>query len=374
MTSEHTLHCQQPSIRNSSDIVQLNVGGEHFSTCISTLTTRSPYFEAMFSRHWTNHNDENDDYDDNLVRGNELPSSHLPTPSQQIFIDKDPTAFKYILNYMREGYMNLPKDKEDGQNGNIYNLIKNIITQAQYFGLDDFLFQVKVKTVKNCILHGQIFNFELDDSTRQTPLESSQMMGVFDAKYENLIDAFDDGCLPYHYLERYRDQVNLQVGDVKYTLNKSKLRAKSQLIAEMIDADSIFESSRRTYFIDQDPEVFNYLLHFIRYSQIDLPNDNPCLFGRVLHCAEFLKMDDFIILVKARTVSNLERHEAPMGADFMDGSSNYHLATKVEVTDIDRRNAEFFDRRFRSINEAINSNTLPDRFFNFSINTDKVLF
>lgn len=357
----------EPSIRNSSDIVVLNVGGEHFTTCISTLTTHSLYFEAMFSKHWTNNGDENDDHGDHLEKQNESGSSH--SSPQQIFIDKDPIAFKYILNYMREGYMNLPRDKEDGDdNDNLYNLVKNVISQAQYFGLDDFLSHVKMKTVQNCILHGTIFNFELEDTMSTTLLEESQMITVFDAKYANLIDAFDDGCLPCHYLERYKDQVCLKVGGEKFMLNKSKLRTKSQLLAEMIDADSIFESSRRTYFIDQDPEAFNHLLHFLRYSQVDLPNDNPCLFGRVLHCAEILKMNDFIILVKARTVSNLERHEAPMGLDdFMDGSSNYHLASQVEVCDIDRRNAEFFDRRFRSINEAINLNRLPDRFFHFKV-------
>lgn len=357
----------KPSIRNSSDIVVLNVGGQHFTTCISTLTTNSLYFEAMFSEHWTNNDDENDDH---LVRQNEIESPHFSSASpQQIFIDKDPAAFRYILNYMREGYMSLPRDKQDtDENDNFYNLVKSIISQAQYFGLDDFLSHVKMKTVQNCIINGTIFNFELEDTMSTTLLDGSQMITIFDAKYDNLIDAFDDGCLPYHYLEQYKDQVSLQVGDMKFMLDKSKLRTKSQLLAGMIDADSIFESSRKTYFVDQDPEAFKHLLHFIRYSQVSLPNDNPCLFGRVLHCAEFLKMNDFVLLVKARTVSNLERHEAPMGLDdFMDGSSNFHLASQVEVSDIDRRNAEFFDRRFHSINEAINLNRLPDRFFHFKV-------
>ena len=68
-------------------IVKLNVGGQHFTTSLQTLT-RDPYsmLAAMFSgRHEVQ-----------------------TTEDGSFFIDRDGTYFRFILNYLRNGELILP--------------------------------------------------------------------------------------------------------------------------------------------------------------------------------------------------------------------------------------------------------------------------
>ena len=115
-------------------------------------------------------------------------------------------------------------------------------------------------------------------------------------------------------------------------------------------------------------EAFHYLVHYIRQSQLDLPNDNTNLFLRVLYCADVLKMYEFIVLVKARTMMGLERHEAPMGLDPMDNGQvmdDYFFdpTRRNRVTEIDHQYAAAFNRRFHTIGAAFQQNILPRYFF-----------
>jgi hypothetical protein len=348
------------SIRNPSDIITLNVAGTHFITCISTLTSRSSYFEAMFSKHWVaedggTHNivcrnslgHSLSGNDDNLEKRKE----HQSNRSTTVFIDKDPIAFQYLLKYMREGYLDLPNEK--------YSLCKDIILQAQYFGLHDFITQVKQRAVRNSFDHhgfSEHFKSDLEDD----------YIDAFDHCYPTLVDAFENGCLPYLYFEKLKNVVCLQVGDVKYTLNKTMLRAESVLMEQEIDPDDITydDTLKRSYYIDLDPEAFSYLVHYIRHSQLDLPSDNKNLFLRVLLCAEFMKMDDFLTLVKARTMMGLEMHEAPMGLDPIDGQAIDGIdPSRNHVNEIDQQYAAAFNRRFRTIGAAFKQNILPTYFF-----------
>jgi hypothetical protein len=66
---------------NSS--VWLNVGGQFFCTRISTLVSKSKYFQALFESEF----DENE---------------NGKTQQTAIFIDRDPHLFKYILSYLRD--------------------------------------------------------------------------------------------------------------------------------------------------------------------------------------------------------------------------------------------------------------------------------
>eukprot|EP01126_Amoeba_proteus_P045911 TRINITY_DN5167_c0_g1_i3.p1 TRINITY_DN5167_c0_g1~~TRINITY_DN5167_c0_g1_i3.p1 ORF type:complete len:204 (-),score=40.16 TRINITY_DN5167_c0_g1_i3:554-1165(-) len=81
---------------SQKDQLHLNVGGKVFTTAKSTLiASQDNMLSAMFSgRH------------------------KLSTDSEgRYFIDRDPTYFSYILNYLRDGKMRLPDDDvvdEDG--------------------------------------------------------------------------------------------------------------------------------------------------------------------------------------------------------------------------------------------------------------------
>lgn len=363
----------QSSTRNSTDIITLNVGGKHFTTCKSTLMRLSPYFEAMFSKYWTSNDSDHDiikrsNYDDSDIcfsssssNGNVMKEHHNQNNNMSstltqlpvVFIDKDPIPFQYILKYMREGHIDLPSDN--------YALAKDVILQAQYFGIYEFISHVKSRSVQNCIVGYETYHFDFTN-LKVDDIDEIECINIFDQKYRTLNDAFDDECLPYSYFHKYNNSVCLQVGDVKHTLNKTTVRAKSALLESIIDSGPSFDSSPRIHCIDQDSEAFSYLLHYIRYSQLDLPQDNKCLFRRILFCAQYLQMNDFLILVKARTMMGIELHEAPMGLDPMD--SNFVMNTR-EITEIDRHYAFDFDRRFISIDSAFTQNALPLYFFKF---------
>jgi hypothetical protein len=408
-------------IRNSSDIVTLNVGGKHFTTCISTLTRYSTYFEAMFSQNWAGSTTSDDD-DDNNNSDNDDGNNHgsdKNNASPTIFIDKDPIPFAYILNYMREGHIDLPKSTSAstgtgiGNNGDYeyeYTLAKNIIIQAQFFGLDDFISYIKIKSVQNCgkdifsiDIHtnncitdeennnndeeedelGGCTSINVEEREEQKRLQQQQqqqeyenrLIDAFDTKYDSIMDAFDDGCLPYSYFEQYYDQVSIQVGNQKFTLNKTKLKEKSIVMKQTIDQNSgdsssstattttfYFHSSKRLYFIDQDPEAFQYLVHYIRCSQLVLPRNDPFVFRRILCCATDLQMNDFMILVKARTMMYIECHEAPMGLDELIPRVS-PCAIYNGVTIEHCRYANNFDRRFSNIDAAFTQGILPSGFF-----------
>ena len=70
--------------------VELNVGGQHFTTSLQTLT-KDPgsMLHAMFSGRFDT----------------------KPAKDGSCFIDRDGTHFRYILNYLRTGRLLLPEDK-----------------------------------------------------------------------------------------------------------------------------------------------------------------------------------------------------------------------------------------------------------------------
>lgn len=354
----------------STDIVKLNVGGTFFTTSTSTLISYSSYFDAMFSQNWsgnTHNDDETNDRSDTVI----TKKQNFPT----VFIDKDPIPFSYIMTYMREGCINLSDD---------YMLARLIILQAQYFGIECFLCKIKYRAVENCMYcETDIFNVTVQDNddeqdelaadVQNNDQEKEQKKFVryvqaFDQKYETLHDAFEDGCLPFAYFQKYRNQLHVQVGQegVKFTINKIKAVEKSDFFKEVVQNGPTFPiAPAHLIYIDQDPEVFKYIHDYIRYSQINLPADNPSLFRRILCCADDLRLKDFITLVKARTMVGLENDEAPMGVDPMYLYDSLH-ATLSGISILQRESAFSFDRRFSSIDAAFTEGVLPKMYFSMS--------
>merc|ERR1712087_645673 len=76
---------QETGPNSNTRIIKLNVGGQHFTTLESTLC-QSPYFEALCSGKFGDEMSEDGEY----------------------FIDRDGGMFKYLLNFLCCGYVEIP--------------------------------------------------------------------------------------------------------------------------------------------------------------------------------------------------------------------------------------------------------------------------
>ena len=100
---------------NSIDIIRLNVGGQHFITTRATLCAVEGSLLACMFRS-----------DSNFAPPIEI-------EGKEVFLDRNPIAFSYILDYLRDGchvMVDLPS------NNNEKALLQRLRTDADYFGLD----------------------------------------------------------------------------------------------------------------------------------------------------------------------------------------------------------------------------------------------
>jgi hypothetical protein len=102
------------SQHGEGQVVKLNVGGFSFQTTVVTLTSHpDSMLAAMFSGRYK-----------------------LPTDEKgRVFIDRDGTHFRYILNFLRDGTLNVPSD-------NI--LLMDILQEAQFYQLHKLVQLVKL--------------------------------------------------------------------------------------------------------------------------------------------------------------------------------------------------------------------------------------
>lgn len=99
------------SLKDSTGILVLNVGGTFFETSLSTLESKGGFFAAVARR---------------------CSEPGLP-PS--IFVDRDPTHFRWILNYLR-GSKCLPSDPVS---------LEEIRTEADFYSLNELIYFVTQK-------------------------------------------------------------------------------------------------------------------------------------------------------------------------------------------------------------------------------------
>ena len=101
------------------DRLVLQVGGETFITCRATLEPASTYFARRFSTEWTS-----------------------GAPEDEIFLDRDSDSFRVLLSYMRSGHVSvMPRDNAA--------LFARVLLDADYFGVDALLEQVKVRVQRH---------------------------------------------------------------------------------------------------------------------------------------------------------------------------------------------------------------------------------
>lgn len=89
-----------------SSIIELNVGGTHYTTSKATLCSQDSMLKSLF---------------------------HFPLVYDQqkrIFIDRDGQHFRYILNFLRDHYIDIPIDP----------IVQNeLLREAQYYCLDNLV-------------------------------------------------------------------------------------------------------------------------------------------------------------------------------------------------------------------------------------------
>ncbi|EGT41402.1 hypothetical protein CAEBREN_02698 [Caenorhabditis brenneri] len=114
------------------DTIKLNVGGSSvFQSTHSTLTRFNGYFKILLG-------------------------AKVPVEKSRfgyIFIDRDPTHFRLVLNFMRDGDVDLPDSSQE---------IREVLREAQFYRLDGL--------VKNCQVKLQ--NFEIKIEKKLPVLES----------------------------------------------------------------------------------------------------------------------------------------------------------------------------------------------------------
>ena len=139
--------------------VQLNVGGTTFSTTIDTLTLNSRYFKETFS------------------------SEHFAPKAEddEIFLDRDPCAFATLLKIMRSRSSVLLPIQSDPE------LCKAVLIEAEYFGVEWLLSEVKAQATRN------LDYLDVPSKFISEPSVETQLVEEFNSKYLSIEHAIKHG-------------------------------------------------------------------------------------------------------------------------------------------------------------------------------------
>ena len=159
--------------RRASDRVLLNVGGTTFATTSSTLCASSTYFAALFSREWA----EEDD----------------------IFLDRDPDAFKILLSCMRNNSILLPERDQD--------LCARVLLEAEFFGVSWLLRDVKHRALRHepysVAGRGSFSGWDPDEPANKDILKDPERAAEkFDELFDGLRGALRTGVLPSRFFKQ----------------------------------------------------------------------------------------------------------------------------------------------------------------------------
>lgn len=163
--------------------VKLNVGGKIFCTTETTLTSRGPNMLSAMIQH----------------------ANPAKMVDGALFIDRDPRAFRWILNYLRGSRVFPPKDSTD---------LKLMREEAEYYAMDDLRARIQ-----NVMRHAVSPTFKKGNGI----LLRDQKCTV--------VDVLDDGYLITCKGQRYRidaaetlEPATLEVGDTVMVWKSTKLR------------------------------------------------------------------------------------------------------------------------------------------------------
>ena len=159
------------------DRVEVDVGGTLFTSSVSTLSSCSAYFAALFSR-WDEDVDE------------------------MIFLDRDADSFRVLLSCMRQRRALMPENNPD--------LFRRVLLDAQFLGMDWLEVQIKAKLLDHDddaagVLesynrrhaHEAAFNV-----LKYAELNDEQKAGLFNEEYQSIDNAFRLGLLPGNFFAK----------------------------------------------------------------------------------------------------------------------------------------------------------------------------
>ena len=118
--------------------VVLNVGGVRYHTSISTLTSQSGYFRAMFALRGMS----------SIGFSEAARTVQDKNNAAEFFVDRDPKPFEHILTYLRTNTANLPRNDEV--------LFRAVAMEAEFYQISSLVRRIR---------QGLRKNFQIDDST-----------------------------------------------------------------------------------------------------------------------------------------------------------------------------------------------------------------
>ena len=169
--------------RTVLDRMVLDVGGERFVSSTSTLSGSSAYFEALFAR-WED-------------------------SSTEIFLDRDPDAFRVLLSCMRAKRALLPENDKD--------LFRRALLDASYLGMDWLQQLVRATVVGNAPLADQVAMLEAYNEQIRLQqvgstveplhgivedLTQSDRAKLFPVAFGSIEEALDQGVLPSQFFKK----------------------------------------------------------------------------------------------------------------------------------------------------------------------------
>ena len=142
------------------------------------------------------------------------------------------------------------------------------------------------------------------------------------------------------------DRIEINVGGTVFTTTQATLVGNSEYFATMFsNVWRVDDDERPDIFIDRDADTFAVLLSCMRSRAVLLPESDLALCTRVLYDAEFYGMEWLLNMVKVKTV----RRDMEV----------YH---NDELRD-DEERVQAFNKRFASLQDAIEEGILPSGFF-----------
>ena len=152
-----------------NDIVHLNVGGQRFSTSKRTLLSvqgEETFFTSLLSGRISSNVDENG----------------------CLFIDRDPTLFRLILNYLRTHQLHLLIEESNASQ------LSALVHEAKFYGIAPLAKQLSMcKDVGKSSCGNILFCGKLD------PPKSNNAVKIIKAHFSTIVVAFDDHFACYQH-------------------------------------------------------------------------------------------------------------------------------------------------------------------------------
>jgi hypothetical protein len=135
--------------------IKLNVGGTVFETSRNTLAANATYFNRLLSTDW---------------------AENLASDEDEYFLDRDPEAFRLLLQYMRHNNLLAVMPQEQPR------LCMAVLLEAEYLGVEKLLQSAKA------LVRKQLGSTEVVDAAAE--------VAAFDAEHGGLVGAMSSGVLP----------------------------------------------------------------------------------------------------------------------------------------------------------------------------------